>query len=323
MEFKRWRLVATSPVVNAGLGLALLFTAAACSQKEEAPPEEPETHDIRVGDIELPAVWSTRTLKGEVTDLAIADGLRGILAVAFEEGGLQLYNMEAEPLGEPANFKLTGLGSGHAATISDRSITLFPGVTGEGQLKAYIFGEGLLAPAQVDLPVEEDRKIDGLCSGPAPVGNIMRLAYWTTANDRVLQTGIVTTDGDEFAWLPEESTFTDFSIQSCVFTSDTLLASPRAAQTAYLGRGPFDALLSIEENTGLQLSTDLGMTNSQLTIRDGLTIRVPETINALTARGSVLSGGYPGGVVIIAGEISPGEHQAVFVDPSSLTLPFE
>ena len=326
MEFKRWRLVATSPVVNAGLGLALLFTAVACSQKEDSPPETPETHDTQrapSGEIELPAVWATRALKGPVSDIAITEGLSGILAIAYTEGGLQLYTMEAEPVGEIANFKLDALGSGHATTIDDRSITLFPGVTADGTLKAYLFGEGLVAPAQVDLPVQEERKIDGLCSGPAPIGDIMRLAYWTTANDRVLQTGIVGISEGEFVWRSEESTFTDFAIQSCVFTSDTLLASPRSAQTAHLGRGAFDALLSIEEDTGLQLSTDLGMTNTQLDIRNGLTVRVPETIDALTAKGSVLSGGYPGGVVLIAGETSPGEHQVVFVDPSALTLAVE
>ena len=289
MEFKRWRLVATSPVVNASLGLALLFTAVGCSPKDTAPAEAPETpptqapQQLPSGAIELPAVWATRALKGAITDIAITDGLNGILAIAYTEGGLQLYTMEAEPLGEIANFKLDALGSGHAATIDDLSITLFPAVTNDGTLKAYIYGEGLVAPAQVDLPVQEERKIGGLCSGPAPVGDVMRLAYWTVTDDRVLQTGIVTTQAGEFVWQPEQSTFTDFNIQSCVFTSDTLLASPRAAQTAYLGRGDFSALLSIEADTGLQLSTDLGMTNRQLSIRDGLTVRAPQTIDALTA----------------------------------------
>ncbi len=319
MQFKRWRLVVTSPVVNAGLGLALLFTAVGCSKKVEAPEEPAAAPEIAAG-VELPAVWSTRPLEGKVNAVALSGGLGGLLAVAYERGGLQLFNMDGEILGEPAHFRLTDLASGRSANLAGATVTIFPGITREGQLKAYLYGEGLLAPAQVDLPVPDERSIAGVCSGPMQTNGIMRLAYWTSTNDRVLQTGIVREDNGEFAWDAGESTFTDFSIKSCAYTRDTLVASPRATSAASLSRGEFDALLSIEDGSGLQVSTDFGMTNTEVNVRDGLTVVAPDRPDAMAAMGTMMNGGYPGGVIVIAGETGPDRHQAVFVDPSNLTL---
>ncbi|HBT37872.1 MAG TPA: hypothetical protein DEB52_18300 [Hyphomonas sp.] len=319
MQFKRWRLSATSPVVNAGLGLALLFTAVGCSKKAEAPEVPASASEIAAG-VELPAVWSTRPLEGKVNAVALSGGLGGLLAVAYERGGLQLFNMNGEILGEPANFRLTDLASGQSATLGGSTVTIFPGITREGQLKAYLYGEGLLAPAQVDLPVPNTSSIAGVCSGPMRAAGIMRVAYWTSTNDRVLQTGIVREENGEFSWDASESTFTDFGIRSCAYTSDTLVASPRAKSAASLTRGDFDALLSIEDGSGLQVSTDLGMTNTEITVRDGITVIAPDAPDAMAAMGTMMSGGYPGGVIVIAGETALDQHQAVFVDPSPLTL---
>ena len=313
------RLSATSPVVNAGLGLALLFTAVGCSKKAEAPEVPASASEIAAG-VELPAVWSTRPLEGKVNAVALSGGLGGLLAVAYERGGLQLFNMNGEILGEPANFRLTDLASGQSATLGGSTVTIFPGITREGQLKAYLYGEGLLAPAQVDLPVPNTSSIAGVCSGPMRAAGIMRVAYWTSTNDRVLQTGIVREENGEFSWDASESTFTDFGIRSCAYTSDTLVASPRAKSAASLTRGDFDALLSIEDGSGLQVSTDLGMTNTEITVRDGITVIAPDAPDAMAAMGTMMSGGYPGGVIVIAGETAPDQHQAVFVDPSPLTL---
>ena len=318
MQFKRWRLSAVSPLVNAGLGLALLFTATACSKQDKQAETKPETPVIAAG-TQLPAVWATRPLEGQVSSIALSGGLRGILAIAYEKGGLQFFDMEAEKLGEKANFRLSALGSGESAVIDDRSITVFPGITREGELKGYIYGEGLIAPAQIDLPVTSDHAVVGVCSGPAPGTGLMRLAFWTDVNSSVLQNGIIKTDEGDLRWVPGESTFTDFPIKSCAFTSDTLVASPRASDAASLVRGPLDALVSLE-NGKLGISTDMGMTNAEIDVKDGITVVAPDTPDAMAAMGTMMSGGYPGGLIVIAGETKPGEYHAVFVDPSPLTL---
>ncbi|MFN4185812.1 MAG: hypothetical protein ACK4M6_13610, partial [Hyphomonas sp.] len=303
----------------AAAGLSLLFAATACGRQETPTPTPSEGTEI-AGQIELPAVWATRALQGKVRDVALSSGSGAILAVAYDAGGLEFFDMEGDRLGEPTRFHLKDLADGRSTTIQGSHLTLFPGVTQDGALKAYVFGEGLVAPAQIDLPIPEERMVDGLCTGEAGTKGLMRLAYWTMANNRVLRTGVVGQAGEDLTWTEEAASEAGFPITSCVFAYDTLVASPRSTASASLERGEVSALLSIEEGGALQISTDLGMTTSEITVRDGITITAPTEPTAMTANGSLPAGGYPGGVVVIAGETSEGTHQVVFVDPSAITL---
>ena len=319
MQIKGWRLSAAFPFVNAAAGLGLLFAASACG-RQEAPTVDPAQAPVISGQIELPAVWSTRPLQGEIRDVALSSGSGAILAVAYDAGGLEFFDMEGERLGEPARFHLKDLADGRSASIEGAQLTIFPGVTEEGTLKAYVFGSGLLGPAQIDLPIPEERMVEGLCTGEAGSQGLMRLAYWTISDNRTLRTGIVSQTGDELSWTEEAATEAGFPVTSCVFAYDTLIASPRSAASASLTRGENSALLSIEEGGQLQISTDLGMTTNEIAVRDGITITAPDSPTAVTAHGTLPAGGYPGGVVVIAGETSAGTHQVVFVDPSAITL---
>lgn len=319
MQIKGWRLSAAFPFVNAAAGLSLLFAVSACG-RQEAPTADPDQAPVISGQIELPAVWSTRPLQGEIRDVALSSGSGAILAVAYDAGGLEFFDMEGERLGEPARFHLKDLADGRSASIEGAQLTIFPGVTEEGTLKAYVFGSGLLGPAQIDLPIPEDRMVEGLCTGEAGSQGLMRLAYWTISDNHTLRTGIVSQSGDELSWTEEAATEAGFPVTSCVFAYDTLIASPRSAASASLTRGENSALLSIEEGGQLQISTDLGMTTNDIAVRDGITITAPDSPTAVTAHGTLPAGGYPGGVVVIAGETSDGTHQVVFVDPSVITL---
>ena len=319
MQIKGWRLSAAFPFVNAAAGLSLLFAASACG-RQEAPTVDPAQAPVISGQIELPAVWSTRPLQGEIRDVALSSGSGAILVVAYDAGGLEFFDMEGERLGEPARFHLKDLADGRSASIEGAQLTIFPGVTEEGTLKAYVFGSGLLGPAQIDLPIPEERMVEGLCTGEAGSQGLMRLAYWTISDNRTLRTGIVSQTGDELSWTEEAATEAGFPVTSCVFAYDTLIASPRSAASASLTRGENSALLSIEEGGQLQISTDLGITINEIAVRDGITITAPDSPTAVTAHGTLPAGGYPGGVVVIAGETSAGTHQVVFVDPSAITL---
>ena len=318
MQIKGWRLVAASPFVNAAAGAILLFGAAACSRGEKAPEAPPQAAPIATG-LELPAVWSTRALAGPVQDVAMSTGGGAILAVAFERGGLEFFNMEGERIGEPSLFRLKAIGDGRSATIGDSAITLFPGVTDSGDLKGYIYSPGLMAPTQIDLPIPEDRAVQGLCTGdPGPQG-LIRIAYWTMSNSMQLTTGFLSENNGNLAWTPEAASPSSIPITSCVFAGGELISSA-AADAASLTRGEVSALLSLEDGKPIQISTDYGMTNIDLGVRDGITIEAPRNPVAITALGTLPAGGYPGGVVVVAGETSTGEHQVVFIDPSEITL---
>ena len=323
MQIKGWRLSAAFPFVNAAAGLSLLFTMAGCNRQETPAPQLAQS-PVLEGEIELPAIWSTPALPGPVRDIALSDGPGAILAIAFEAGGLEFFTLEGERIGEPALFRLRALADGRAVTIAGTPLTLFPALTEEGILKAYVFAEGLMAPTQIDLPIPEERRVAGLCTGEAGSNGLIRLAYWTVSGDRVLRTGVLGEEGGELVWQEEDSTDAGFPVLSCTFSEGTLLASPRAGDSAALTRpGSMAALISLEPGGPLQISTDLGMTTREIRLRDGITIKAPEKPAAISASATLKAGGYPGGVIVVAGETSPGTHQVVFVDPSRLTLQAE
>ncbi len=322
MQIKGWRLSAASPFVNAAAGLVLFFAAAACSRQAETPPDAADPIAIAAG-LELPAVWATRPLPGAVSDVALSSGSNGVLAVAYARGGLDFFDFDGERIGEQTRFRLKDLADGRSMTVGDLNVTVFPAVTHEGALKAYVFSPGLVAPAQVDLPILEARSVAGLCSGDAFGAGLMRIAYWTTADSSVLKTGILNETGGEFGWTEETPTQADFPVTSCVFSGDTLVASPSSDSAASLSRGDYSALLSLDDGGPLRVSTDYGLTSTEIRVRDGITILAPKAPSALTALGTMQSGGYPGGIVVLAGETSEDVHQVVFVDPSALTSPAE
>lgn len=319
MQIKGWRLSAASPFVNAAAGAILLFGVAGCSRQEKAEEAPPQPAAIATG-LELPAVWSTRPLQSAVSDVAISTGGGALLAVAYERGGLEFFSMEGEQVGEPSLFRLRAIADGRSTTIGDAPITLFPGVTDGGELKGYIFSPGLMAPTQIDLPIEEKRSIQGLCTGEAGTNGLIRIAYWTIANSQLLTTGVLSEKDGDLSWAEEDATVADFPVKSCVFAGGTLVASPRSDDSAALTRGDYTALISLEDGQPLQISTDYGLTTTELSVRDGITIQAPRNPTALTALGTLPAGGFPGGVVVVAGETASGENQVVFIDPSEITL---
>lgn len=321
MQFKRPRLSAAHPFVNAGAGLVLLFTALACSGQKTEENDTPAAPAADTSSVELPAVWATRALEGEVAAIGISGGVSGLLAIAYEGGPVALYNMEAEPVGETSNFKVAALGSGHATIVDGAGLTLFPGVTERGALKAYIFGDGLVGPAEIDLPIDEARAAAGICSGSGGTAGLFQLAYWTDTNDTELKTGLITEDGGDLSWQPSSSLKSDSPITSCVFEGDTPRILTASADAAHLARDGYDEIITLGETGALAFSTDSSERARYISLRDGITVVAPAEPDAIAAIGQPLSGGYPGGLIVVAGETRDGQHQAVFVDPSVVTLP--
>ena len=178
MQIKGWRLVAASPFVNAAAGAILLFGAAACSRSEKEPEAPAQAAPITAG-LELPAVWSTRPLSGPVRDVAMSTGGGAVLAVAYDGGGLEFFDMEGERIGEPSLFRLKAIADGRSTTIGESSVTLFPGITEAGDIKGYVYSPGLVAPTQIDLPIVEERAIQGLCTGDSSAGGLIWMRIGT------------------------------------------------------------------------------------------------------------------------------------------------
>jgi hypothetical protein len=319
MQFKRWRLSNAHPFVNAGLGLILLLGAIACSGDKKVAETEDSGPVLSTASLELPAVWATSSLEGEVAAIGLSGGFSGLLAVAYKSGGIELFNMEADRVGERSNFRLNALADGYSTIVDDSQITIFPGVTRDGELKAYIYGDLFIAPTEIDLPIEETRSVEGICSGPAEGDGVLRLGYWTITNNRVLKSGTIRmTDGD-LSWHPSDPMTSETAIQSCSVAAAAPSVSDIMMDSARLERADFSAGVQLREDGRLIIRTEDEIF-SDISVRDGITVIAPDEPVAMSAIGTPRAGGYPGGVIVIAGETKSGDHQAVFIDPSVLTL---
>ncbi len=339
MQYKRWRVVAARGLVNAS-AVALLIFLASCGRPtpespspegqaspSEAPSGAPSTSPDAAS-LSLPAVWSTRALDGPVADIALSSGPRPLLAVAFQGRGFQLFDLGGDRLGEPIGFGLTDLASGHYAEIDGAAVNVFPGINRDGALKAYLYGENLTAPVELDLPVEPGGAVAGLCSGPPRQqadSGLMDIGFWVEDADRTLVTGTVGIDGETFTWSAGATIAAASPLAGCRIGSggqDPLPVVGTPLATAEMHRPDGHYALTLDAD-GKMLAARPGGATHAIALRKGLSVRLPDPAVAMDALGTPSDGGYPYGLIVIAGETRPGMHQAVFVDTEPLVRPAE
>lgn len=315
MQFKRCRLVPAKPVVNAALA-STLFLFAACGNGGEEPVSQ-DTEIAVTGDVvSLPAVWSTSRLQGEVADIALAGGAASTLAIAYEGRGLEFFDLEAERRAEAAPLGVRKLASGAYVDFGDTALILFPGISDENELGAYVYAEGLVAPQLVELPIEPGGDVHGVCARQRGSAGIIDLAYWTLAPGTGVVRGELTVEGNAFVWTETGTQPLPSIDTSCVFDGNELVFSGEGdAALAQFDRPGIAVTLSLDAQGGLSASGPDG--RQSVSVRDGLSVRTPTPIVAMAALGTPFGGGYPQGLIVIAG--STGEdHQAVFVDTTPL-----
>ncbi len=331
MQFKRWRLVADRTLVNAGAASLLIFLAA-CGGASDDPGETGDGAPSTSGGgeaagldtISLPAVWSTTPLDGPVADVALAGGASSLMAVAYEGRGLELFNLEAERVADIARFAIEDLANGHFVEIDGAGLTVFPGLNREGEIKAYVYGDGLITPAEVDLPVAAQGRIHGICSTRATgeEGDVLRMGYWTQENPRQLQIGVISVNGGEFAWRDVLVSASETDIGACSLEGGAAFSEVGTGAHGALERPGIVARVTLSQAGELRAGRE-DQALRPLALRDGITVRAPVRPAAMAALGAPFGGGYPGGVIVVAGETGPDTYQAVFVDAGDLTSPSE
>ncbi|MEL7232644.1 MAG: hypothetical protein AAGJ85_09060, partial [Pseudomonadota bacterium] len=135
-----------------------------------------------------------------------------------------------------------------------------------------------------------------------------------------LQSGRLVEVGDALVFLADEPVEAANPITACVLepTGAKVFTTP-VTHALSLERNGRRSLITLDDAGGLTLIGEDGE-NSGITVRDGLSVRVPNDIAGLAGTGDARSGGYPGGLIVLGGAISTSEHRAVLVDPSALTL---
>lgn len=329
--FKRPRLSAQTFPVNAGIAGFLLFYAASCSGPQEPAEEGEPAPEEAVEEAEradplpanvLPAVWSTRQLDSAVTSIGIAGGAGSTFAVAYEGGGVQIFDFDGERITAESDDEAMALAEGRYAMLSGTPVTFFPGLDINGSLKLWIYGGGVAEPLQYDLQGEQAGAAAGLCAGPplSDEDGLHRIAYWTETEPSVLYSGIIEESGGELEFVSRVREDTGEPIHACVISGEDAIAFTDpvdgAASLRRLGR----ETLILSEGDG-RLSLQMGDDEAAgYEIRRGITVEVPSSFTSLAATGDARGGGYPGGVIIVGGTIGADDHRAVLIDPSIVTM---
>ena len=317
--FKRPRLRPVCSLVNVGLAASFIFISACSGDREPKAPETPveqapNSSVIAPNPAKLQAVWSTSSLSAPVRDLGLSGGINPVLAGVIDGGKLQLFDLDGEQLTEPTDVGITAIGDGFAATLNELPITMFPGIGSDGSVNIYLYSHVLGAPVALDLIPEANAA--GLCVGVSADDNALaQIAYWSAEAPSRLMTGDVSVVDDELEWRAGTSKETEQITAACRIGEGVYDWTDTGSDLAVIKNGTAEKLLVLSQS-GVHEFVD-GVNGSPITIRDGISVRVPEPIIAMSALSDVQFGGYPQGVIVVGGQVN-GDPKLVFIEPIAL-----
>ncbi|MEO0607490.1 MAG: hypothetical protein AAFY82_04615 [Pseudomonadota bacterium] len=333
--FKRPHLRAAKRLVNAPLALSLLFLATACGPGPGAVDTDPaeaavdsadrplESGDSRdSGGLILPAVWQTNDLGTPISSVAVAGALGSTVAVTFADGGLQFLDLEGERITEKADMDVAQVADGRFLMLQGTPVTVFPGITSDGDLSLFLHGGELPEPLPYPLDSGTDERIEGVCSAP-PVtesDGVMRIGFWTRGARRELKTGRLVEVGENLVLLLNEPVPAARDISACMLseTQAFVYSDPAIAAVELQNRSKIYRFL-LDDLGGYSLTTSDGAVQA-FSVSDGITVRPPARPVDMAGTGDARGGGYPGGVLVIGGQSANGAHMVTFIDPSRVTL---
>ena len=317
--FKRPRLRPVCPLVNVGLAASFIFISACSGDPEPIAPEtqvEPTANSsvIEQNPARLQAVWNTSSLSSPIRDLGLSGGNNPVLASVLDGGQLQLFDLDGVQLTEPTDVGITAIGDGFPTTLNELAITMFPGIGPDGSVNMYLYSQVIGTPVAVDLIPEANAA--GLCVGAsASDGALAEIAYWSPEAPSRLITGHVSVVDDELQWTAGETKETGKPPSACRIGGGVYDWTDTGTDLAVIKNGTAEKHLVLSQS-GVHEFVD-GVNDSPITIRDGISVQVPEPIIAMSALSDVQFGGYPQGVIIVGGPVN-GAPKLVFIEPIAL-----
>jgi len=148
----------------------------------------------------------------------------------------------------------------------------------------------------------------------------MRIGFWTADKPAELKLGRVVEVSDNLILLLDEPAMAASEITACILTDteDVAYSAPVIAGADLKSRNKNYRFL-LDEFGGYTLITDTGEA-IDFQVLDGISVRPPPMPVDMAGTGDARGGGYPGGLIVVAGETRDGVHTVTYIDPSKVTL---
>jgi len=321
--FKRPRLRLPHRIVNASLAASVIFLSSCGGDKPKTDENPPKINasepNVQLNDeVQLQAVWATNPLVAPITSLAFVGGSEPILAASMSTGALQLFDMQGDRITEPVDLAVKKLATGQAVVLDGVALTLFPGISQNGDISFFAYASALGDP--VKLPFLPDLDARALCAGaPLDGTSIMQLAYSTKSRPSEIVHGHVQQDADgNLSWsVLSTDDQSDGPITACVADAELeTLTDNDGGDLAILNKYGQRHIFLRASNGALFVENTFGKSHP-VTINDGITVRTPASPSAMAILSNVQFGNYPNGLMVLGGDVD-GASKITLIEPGNL-----
>ena len=336
---ERASLMRKNGIVNQAAAISLILFLASCGGKEE-PTRVKASSDA----VSAPIIWQTGALKENLSALSTANDGSSRFLMGFESGGLQMVSFDGADVSEPGPYKTESLGSGTMADFQGAQLAVFPGVSRNAdKIVVYVYGEGLVAPFEVELAADIEGAIEGVCSASADYDAATAIiAYWTDLDNSTLVRGRIRVDGENLIYEKiDELSFSKY-LTSCDLEGSYVVAgggfgldirdAENKSTLVSLPDVPVD-ISALETDSNLQIATalsggrvfvaDASGNASRIAFEEGLSSQAPEKVAHVLLSDATSEASFPNGFLAVESRIIGQDTQLVFVDRQDLYRSFK
>lgn len=320
-------------IVNQGAAIGLILFSAACSGGDDKDVSEAPSS------LKSPIIWQTGMFDNNFSGLATVDSGTPRFLIASEGGGIRIYDADGVSLTESGPYKTTAVGTGALTDIDGAELMIFPALSrNSDKLVTYVYGQGMLAPTEIELNAEIAGQIKGMCAAPADYTDaILNVAYWTDIDPTTLVRGRIRNEGLNLVYDEVDRLTFDKYLTSCDMDGDTVAAGGGFGLEFRNGENDAipvdipgvptqmsvlksnDGLLAAASFSGGQVYIANGEGQySKVDFVPGLSTEVPDEAVHLTLSENASLGSFPDGFLAIESRREGAPTQIIYVDSKEL-----
>lgn len=318
------------------LAVSLILFVTACSDTDNS------IQNVKQPTIgQLNAVWSTPFSQKTIRDIAVIGDSASMVAVAYDNTGLQIFDLNGEQVSSIAPVNVQVLSDGKVIRIDEKKVIIFLGIANDSTLKIYLYGNGLSFPVEFDFPTKIYGNVLGMCiDTESNLKREMRMAYWSTSDPLLPIVGKLRTITVGGNWPPDHHFIFDEDFRYLDVDGEYLLdemekdanlrqvepfrscwfdegipkfESTSSRKTTVFSRDGQTTTLVLNES-GKISAFENGALKREYSVSDGITVKFPTHPTSISSLNYPTKGGYPNGAILVGGEISQSNSQVVFID---------